>query len=75
MSFGLLLSKSHLGSAVLMNDAAKRLALDLQRTWLEVFHREFVSSRQWVNGLRSGMDCISIDDDPIRHLEQPHHLL
>lgn len=31
---------------VTMNDAAKRLALDLQRTWLEFRHQEFVSSRQ-----------------------------
>jgi hypothetical protein len=30
---------------VAMNDAAKRLALDLQRTWLEFRHRERVSSR------------------------------
>lgn len=30
---------------VTMNDAAKRLVLDLQRTWLEFRHREFVSSR------------------------------
>lgn len=31
---------------VTMNDAAKRLALDLQRTWLEFRHQELVSSRQ-----------------------------
>jgi hypothetical protein len=31
---------------VAMNDAAKRLALDLQRTWLEFRHNEFISSRQ-----------------------------
>lgn len=31
---------------VTMNDAAKRLALDLQRTWLKFRHNEFISSRQ-----------------------------
>ncbi len=31
---------------VTMNDAAKRLALDLQRTWLELRHQEFAASRK-----------------------------